>query len=113
MALFFIGVIEMVISANWTKSVAKANIALTGAITSVNIFIWYYVIRVVVDDIENWFAIIPYTAGCAIGAMLGAVDWEKATKRLPGVFARRGKRPSMARKIRTPIIGKEPINEAL
>lgn len=82
MTLFFVGVIEMIISASWTKSVSKANIALTGAITSVNIFIWFYVIRVVVENLDNWFAIIPYTAGCALGAMLGAVDQEKLMKRI-------------------------------
>ncbi len=82
MTLFFVGVIEMIISASWTKSVSKANVALTGAITSVNIFIWFYVIRVVVENLDNWYAIVPYTAGCAIGAMLGAVDREKAMKRI-------------------------------
>ncbi len=82
MTLFFVGVIEMIISAAWTKSVSKANVALTGAITSINIFIWYYVIRVVVENLDNWYAIIPYTAGCAIGAMLGAVDRDKAMKRI-------------------------------
>ncbi len=82
MTLFFVGVIEMIISAAWTKSVSKANVALTGAITSINIFIWYYVIRVVVENLDNWYAIIPYTAGCAIGAMLGAVDRDKVMKRI-------------------------------
>jgi hypothetical protein len=82
MTLFFVGVIEMIISASWTKSVSKANVALTGAITSVNIFIWYYVIRTVVGNLDNWFAIIPYTAGCAIGAMLGAIDLDKMMKRI-------------------------------
>ena len=80
MTLFFVGVIEMIISASWTRSVSKANVALTGAITSVNIFIWYYVIRVVVEDLHNWHAIIPYTAGCAVGSMLGAVSKEKMMK---------------------------------
>jgi len=87
MTLFFVGVIEMIISASWTKSVSKANVALTGAITSVNIFIWYYVIRVVVENLDNWYAIVPYTAGCALGAMLGAVDREKAMKRIRKQFA--------------------------
>lgn len=82
MTLFFVGVIEMIISASWTKSVSKANVALTGAITSVNIFIWYYVIRTVVEDLGNWYAIIPYTAGCALGSMIGAVDKEKMMKRM-------------------------------
>lgn len=72
MVLFFVGIIEMVISAAWTKAVAKSNTAMTGVITTINIFIWFYVIQVVVDNLDNWSAIVPYAIGCAIGAMLGA-----------------------------------------
>lgn len=74
MTLFIVGVIEMLISAHWTKAVSKANVALTGLITTVNIFIWYYVIRVVVEDLNNWQKIVPYVLGCSLGAMLGAVE---------------------------------------
>lgn len=74
MILFFVGIIELVIAAYWTKAVSKANVALTGMITTVNIFIWYYVIRQVVEDLDQWHKIIPYVAGCAIGAMLGAAS---------------------------------------
>ncbi len=71
----------MIISASWTKAVSKANVALTGAVTTVNILIWFYVIRVVVENLDNWLAIVPYTIGCALGSMLGAVDREKAVRR--------------------------------
>ncbi len=81
MTLFFVGVIEMIISASWTKAVSKANVALTGAITTVNILIWFYVIRVVVENLDNWLAIMPYTAGCVLGSMLGAINREKAMRR--------------------------------
>ncbi len=73
MTLFLVGVIEMIISAFWTKAVTKANPLATGGITIVNIFIWYYVIQTVISDIGSWSAIVPYAAGCAIGAMLGSV----------------------------------------
>jgi len=97
MTLFFVGVIEMIISASWTKAVNKANIALTGAITSVNILIWYYVIRVVVADLENWYAIVPYTAGCALGSMLGAIDQRKLwTKVRQYLVLSRGRRQAPA-----------------
>jgi len=111
MALFFVGVIEMIISASWTKSVSKANVALTGAITSINIFIWYYVIRVVVENLDNWFAIIPYTAGCAIGAMLGAVDREKAVKRMRKLFiAAKAGTAAVQGPVKEAALGAEPIN---
>lgn len=74
MILFFVGIIEMVIAAFWTKAVSKANVAVTGMITTVNIFIWYYVIRQVVDTLDAWYKIVPYVAGCAIGAMLGSTN---------------------------------------
>jgi hypothetical protein len=86
MILFFVGIIEMVISASWTKAVSKASVGYTGAITTVNILIWYYVIRVVVENLDNWFAIIPYTAGCVIGSMLGAVGMKKVYKSVVKAF---------------------------
>jgi len=111
MALFFVGVIEMIISASWTKSVSKANVALTGAITSVNIFIWYYVIRTVVGNLDNWFAIIPYTAGCAIGAMLGAIDQEKVMKRIRTRYAAMKAKTSPVQKpTKEAALGAELIN---
>jgi len=111
MTLFFVGVIEMIISALWTKSVSKANVALTGAITSVNIFIWYYVIRTVIGNLDNWFAIIPYTAGCAIGAMLGAVDQEKVKKRIRKMLAAmKDKASSVQEPTNEAALGADPIN---
>jgi len=74
MILFLIGIIEMAISASWTRYVSKARVASTGMITGVNIFIWYYVIEQVVNHIDSWVAMIPYAGGCAIGAMLGACN---------------------------------------
>jgi len=110
MTLFFVGVIEMIISASWTKSVSKANVALTGAITSVNIFIWYYVIRVVLENLDNWYAIVPYTAGCAIGAMLGAIDRDKAMKRIRRTLAALGAGTAAVRKpTKEAVLGTEPV----
>lgn len=77
MSLFFIGIVEMVIVALWTRAVTKANVALTGLVTAVNIFIWYYVVGQVVENLHNWRMIVPYGVGCAIGSMIGAVDLKK------------------------------------
>jgi len=84
MILFLIGIIEMAISAAWTRYVSKAQVVSTGMITGVNIFIWYYVIEQVVNHIDSWFAIIPYAGGCAIGAMLGASKPKTLKRRLRG-----------------------------
>jgi uncharacterized protein YebE (UPF0316 family) len=74
MSLFFIGIVEMVIVALWTRAVTKANVVLTGLVTGINIFIWYYVVGQVIDNLHNWRMIVPYGIGCAIGSMIGAID---------------------------------------
>lgn len=87
MILFLIGIVEMVIATFWTKSVAKANTAMTGAITFVNIFIWFYVIQQVVENLDNWTALVPYAAGCTIGAMLAAADYGAFLKKFRRLLA--------------------------
>ena len=109
MTLFFVGVIEMIISASWTKAVSKANIAMTGAITTVNILIWFYVIRVVVENLNNWLAIIPYTAGCALGSMLGAINREKAMKRIRLLTRRLLREPPVSETRQAGLAGNEPV----
>ncbi len=70
MVLFLIGFVEMIIISTWTKLVSEAKVFASGAITIVNILIWYYVLRTVIDDIANWRLIIGYTVGCALGTMV-------------------------------------------
>lgn len=68
--LFFIGVVEMVIVTLWTRVVVEARILVSGAVTFINILIWYYVITVIVEDINNTALAVAYAAGCALGTML-------------------------------------------
>lgn len=69
MVLFLLGFVEMIIISAWTKLVSEAKVFASGAVTVVNILIWYYVLRTVIDDIANWRLIIGYTLGCALGTM--------------------------------------------
>ncbi|HTM68480.1 MAG TPA: hypothetical protein VL426_04215 [Candidatus Binatia bacterium] len=71
MILFFVGIIEMAIATYWTRFVTNANVRMTGVVTGINFTIWYFVIRQVVENIDNWQAIVPYGAGCVAGAMIG------------------------------------------
>ncbi|HOY56288.1 MAG TPA: DUF5698 domain-containing protein [bacterium] len=71
MFLFFIGIIEMLIVTSWTKLVSETKVLASGFMTVVNIVIWYYVLRIVVDDIGNWKLVLLYAIGCALGTMLG------------------------------------------
>jgi len=60
----------MLIVTAWTKTVSNTQVLASGFITIVNIFIWYYVLRVVIDDINNWQLILLYALGCALGTVL-------------------------------------------
>ncbi len=73
MILFTIGVVEMIIIAYWTKTVVDSKIFLSGFVTIINIFIWYYVLQTFVDDISNWTLVIPYAVGCAVGTMIPSI----------------------------------------
>ena len=70
MILFFIGLLEMVIVTAWTKVVIGTKVMASGAITLVNILIWYYVLETIVSDINNWRLVLLYAFGCALGTML-------------------------------------------
>lgn len=65
--LFFIGILEMVILTVWTKVVTKTKVLASGAVTMVNILIWFYVLQTMVNDISNWKLALFYAFGCALG----------------------------------------------
>jgi hypothetical protein len=72
MFLFILGVVEMFIGAYWTKTVVESRIYASGVITLINVLIWYYVLQTFVDDINNWYLVISYSVGCAVGTMLSS-----------------------------------------
>ena len=75
MLLFFIGIVEMFIVAAWTKWVVEERILASGAISMINVLVWYYVLQTLVSDLGNIYLVILYAAGCAFGTMLsGAVS---------------------------------------
>lgn len=69
-ALFFVGIAEMVIIAAWTKMVSDNKILASGVITLINIITWYYVLERILQDLGNWKVVAFYATGCAIGTML-------------------------------------------
>ncbi len=70
MLIFTIGVIEMFVIAYWTKTVVESRIYMSGLITIVNVLIWFYVLQTFVDNISNWYLVLLYALGCALGTML-------------------------------------------
>jgi uncharacterized protein YebE (UPF0316 family) len=77
MALFLIGIIEMVIVTAWTKLVTRTRILASGGVTMVNVLIWYYVLQRMMDDIENWRLALLYAFGCAIGTVISMYIFQK------------------------------------
>ena len=60
----------MIIVTLWTKLVVKTRIMASGAVTMINVLIWYYVLQSIVDDISNWKLVFLYAFGCAIGTVI-------------------------------------------
>lgn len=110
MILFFVGIIEMAIATCWTRTVSKANVATTGFITAINITIWYFVINEIVNNLNNWNAIIPYTAGCVLGSMIGVADYGKTIRTAKKFFAKRKKDAITLPRLTTPVITSGKIN---
>jgi uncharacterized protein YebE (UPF0316 family) len=80
MALFFVGVLEMIIVTLWTKLVVETRVMASGAITMVNILIWYYVLQKIVDNIDNWRLVLLYALGCAIGTIISTYYFQASEK---------------------------------
>jgi len=81
MILFFVGIIEMFIVTVWTKVVTKSKVFASGAVTVINVLIWYYVLRTIVDNINDWYVALLYAFGCAIGTMLTTWYYDVTEKR--------------------------------
>lgn len=80
--LFFVGAVEMLIVTLWTKAVTETKIWSSGAITVINILIWYYVVRTIVDNVNDWSLALLYALGCALGTMVGTYYYQVARKRI-------------------------------
>lgn len=71
MILFFVGIIEMIILALWTRCVSGGRRWVGSVMTVFNIIIWYFVLRALVEDINNFKIVALYALGCAIGTFIG------------------------------------------
>lgn len=81
MILFLIGILEMIIVSTWTKLVSETRVLWSGAVTFINIIIWYYVLETIVNDIGNWKLVLLYAVGCALGTMVGTYFFHLREKR--------------------------------
>jgi len=81
MFIFLLGIVEMLIVTAWTESVTKAKVLASGAITTVNVLIWYYILNRIMDNIDNTFIVVVYAIGCAIGTMIGTYHLSQREKK--------------------------------
>jgi len=70
--LFMVGIVELYISALLTKSISKERAGISGVITFVNILIWYFVLRTILEQLDNTKLVVVYALGCSLGTILGA-----------------------------------------
>jgi hypothetical protein len=70
MILFFVGVIEMLVVTIWTKTVTETMVLASGAVTMINVLIWYYVLQQIVGNINNWYLALLYALGCSLGTVI-------------------------------------------
>ncbi|MFA6537293.1 MAG: DUF5698 domain-containing protein [Patescibacteria group bacterium] len=99
MILFFVGVLEMLIVACWTKVVSETQVLMSGAITVVNVFIWYFVLNQVLEDLNNFSIIIMYALGCAVGTMIATYLFNIRDKKKVAKKARKSLEAQEALKI--------------
>ena len=71
MMIFFIGIVEMLIVTAWTQTVTNMKVLASGSITIINVLIWYYVLENIVSNLGNFWVVLFYALGCAIGTMIG------------------------------------------
>lgn len=86
MILFIIGVVEMVIISAWTKAVTETKVIASGAITIINVFIWYFVLNAVINNIQDWTLIIGYALGCALGTMATTAYFAGRKNKFSSIF---------------------------
>ena len=79
--LFIVGIVEMLIVTAWTETVTKARVLESGMVTIINIFIWYYVLEKIVNNIEDFSLVFVYALGCALGTMLGTFYISRGNER--------------------------------
>ena len=83
MVLFFVGIIEMLIVTAWTRFVTRSQVLASGGVTIANIMIWYYVLEKIVSDLGNFWLVLLYALGCAVGTMFGTYYMDKLDTKIP------------------------------
>jgi uncharacterized protein YebE (UPF0316 family) len=92
-SFFLIGLVEMIICTVWTKVVNKSQVWASGAVTLIEIVVWYFVIEALISDIHNWSIILAYALGCALGTM-GSTFYFQIMEKIERRLKRYKKKPN-------------------
>lgn len=82
MLIFVIGMAEMVLSTLWARYVQDKSIAGSTSVTMIHVFVWYYVLRTFIDQIDNIMIVVAYALGCGVGNVIAIVIGEYSEKDL-------------------------------
>jgi uncharacterized protein YebE (UPF0316 family) len=81
MLIFCIGMAEMVFSTLWAKYVQETRVYASTMITVAHVFVWYYVLRTVIEQVNDISVVVMYAAGCGMGNLLVIMIGEQIKKR--------------------------------
>lgn len=90
MLILFIGMAEMIFSTLWAKYVQEARIWASTVITMSHVFVWYFVLKTVIEQLNNLTIVFMYAIGCGLGNMIAIAAGEYFTKR--SAHKKRGKK---------------------
>ena len=81
MLIFFIGMAEAVLSTLWAKSIQETRMYWSPVITMMNVLIWYYVLRTVLEQVNDVSVVLMYALGCGLGNFLVIMTGKVMEKR--------------------------------
>jgi len=79
--LFFVGMIEDFISAWHTKTIAKGQALISGINGFIYVAIVYLVLRIVFENLQNFWVIIAYALGSGVGSMILVNVYRRASRK--------------------------------
>ena len=80
--IFLIGMAEMVLATLWAKYVQDKSVIGSTAVTILHVFVWYFVLRTVIDQIDNIGIVVAYALGCGIGNIAAHYFGEYSKKKI-------------------------------
>jgi uncharacterized protein YebE (UPF0316 family) len=97
--IFLIGMAEMILNTLWAKYVAETKVFLTTSVTMIHVFIWYYVLHTVIEQINDIGIVLSYAFGCGVGTVIAFWAMEQYTRRSTARRTKKAARKAHAAKV--------------